>query len=739
MLACRRLPRVWSGPNFRTRRAAPPRAQRPDGTFAAFAATEMVATTTDRASDVSRDSIERDLRSRTLLSGLWRAQLTALGQDDDGEGLPSLDPLVQLVRMMRRAAPRSRRLAAEVLVELLEEPEARATARAYAGRLIRSMRARSALADLGLLPAHGLFAELRERLMARVLPSHRPPHDLCEILRVVFDPVDAVWLSTVDDGLLGRLLDALTPDDEVARRTLAHATLRAVDLVSHRIAAAGEDPVLLAFDPDALDHDSPFLAQAEHVLVLTTALRERLDRHTDTAATVDPLDVRHVEVMLAQCQEAIATLRKRAPRTGATIRMTYELERLDDLRQRLALLLGTVAEDADVASAARVRLFRTLVEAQAEAERIRPLLRRGSHLVASEIASRAGRTGEHYITRTPRAWAGMWLAAGGAGLIVACLACFKVFFGALHAPPLVEAALFSFNYAAGFALVGALGLTIATKQPAMTAAAIAGSIDPARPAETRRLVETVQSLVRSQLAAILGNCLVALPAALLLSLGFAWLTGHPVADVEKAHHLAHDIDPIASLALPHAALTGVWLSLSGIVAGYVASSVMARHIPSRIARSRALGRWLGKPRRLRLARAAESSAGTLAGSIVLGILLGSTGTLGQLLGLPLDIRHVSFASANLGLSLATLGPAGVDLGRCIAGLLGIGALNLLVSFSLSLGLALHARRRSLRDVPHLVLDLSKSFFVELPSWILPVGASARGADDSAHGDVPATP
>jgi site-specific recombinase len=638
-------------------------------------------------------------------------------------GVPSLEPLRRLVKRMRLARVTQRAAAIEAVCTLLEEDaELGAGVRAYASRIALSARTSSALADLGLLPSHGLFAELRQRLFTRLLPSHRPPHELTELLRSVFDPIDAEWLETVDDAQLVRLLGLFTPDEPAALQAIAHGALRAIDLLAHRLAAAGEDPVLFDFDPAALDFESPFLAQAEHVLLYTAGLRAQIG--LEPTAPAPEQDDRQARVLLSQCRDATTRIRRRTPRTGATIRLTYELERIDDLIDRLVLLLDTVA-DVDVALPARAQLFRRLVRAQVEIEQIAPLLRRGSTLVASEIVSHAGRTGEHYIARTRGEYGTMWLAAGGAGLVVACMAGIKVGLASIGAPPLVEAALFSANYAIGFALVQSLGMTIATKQPAMTAAALASSIDVTRPKDTRGLVETIQCLARSQLAAILGNCLVALPAALALSAIFALVFGAPIASVEKAHHLLEEIDPLRSLAIPHAAITGLWLTTSAIAAGYASSSVMARHVPERIRRSRALLRRLGVSGRERLAHFAESSAGALVGSIVLGILLGSTGTIGRLLGLPIDIRHVSFASANLGLAIATLGLDHVHLGRSLAGIAGIGATNLAVSFSLSLGLALHARRARLRDLPTLAGDLLRSSVRELPSWVLPVGASAK--------------
>jgi site-specific recombinase len=382
--------------------------------------------------------------------------------------------------------------------------------------------------------------------------------------------------------------------------------------------------------------------------------------------------------------------------------------------------------------AARIALLRRVARARVEADHVGPVLTRGAHLVAREIVSHAGRTGEHYITRTAREYARMWRAAGGAGLIVGMLAAIKVGLAALHAPPLVEAALFSANYALGFIAVQMLGLTIATKQPAMTAAALASAVDASRPRDTAPLADTIVCLVRSQIAAIGGNVFIALPTALAISTIAAALFGAPIATAEKAQHLAHELDPLASPAIFHAAIAGVWLALSGVAAGYVSNSVIARHVPQRIARSAPLARFFGVRNRERLARLAETSAGAIAGCIVLGTLLGSTGFAGALLGLPLDIRHVSFASANLGLALATLGPTGAHLATSVIGIAAIGTTNLAVSFGLSLALALRARGVRLSDMPGLARDLSRRLLSDLPAWLFPIGRTAKPSPELAE-------
>ena len=74
-------------------------------------------------------------------------------------------------------------------------------------------------------------------------------------------------------------------------------------------------------------------------------------------------------------------------------------------------------------------------------------------------------------------------------------------------------------------------------------------------------------------------------------------------------------------------------------------------------------------------------------------MLGSTGVIGTILGLPLDIRHIAFSSANLGYALVGFQ---FDLPlKAIAwaalGVAAIGFTNLAVSFLLALRTAMRAR------------------------------------------------
>ena len=75
-------------------------------------------------------------------------------------------------------------------------------------------------------------------------------------------------------------------------------------------------------------------------------------------------------------------------------------------------------------------------------------------------------------------------------------------------------------------------------------------------------------------------------------------------------------------------------------------------------------------------------------------MLGSMGTIGFILGLPLDIRHIAFASANFIQGLLSINGS-PEIGLIIVSFLGvllIGLTNLFVSFTLTVIVALRARR-----------------------------------------------
>ena len=76
-----------------------------------------------------------------------------------------------------------------------------------------------------------------------------------------------------------------------------------------------------------------------------------------------------------------------------------------------------------------------------------------------------------------------------------------------------------------------------------------------------------QAVFRSQIAAIAGNVMVALPVAIAIGLGLSTWLGEPVIGLDKGAHLLAGLDPL-SWAIPHAAIAGFYLFLSGLITGY---------------------------------------------------------------------------------------------------------------------------------------------------------------------------
>jgi site-specific recombinase len=104
--------------------------------------------------------------------------------------------------------------------------------------------------------------------------------------------------------------------------------------------------------------------------------------------------------------------------------------------------------------------------------------------------------------------------------------------------------------------------------------------------------------------------------------------------------------------------------------------------------------------------------GSLAGNISLGFFLGMAGIMGKIFGIPFDIRHITISAANTSIGLYGVGWQHIDykyLITVVVGVLGIGFLNFLVSFSLAFIVAVRSRGIRLRDFPDFLKILWKYF------------------------------
>jgi site-specific recombinase len=639
-----------------------------------------------------------------------------------------IDVLVALVEQLRPHRARKDGTAearVRMLTQLLKGNPAQAGAlRAYLARLLDTRRHTSLYTDIGILSNDGFFTELKTRIAYRFLPPALGDAYLSDAIdQVLYEGSDHEWINAVPTadwlGLYDVIAQAPMPPGHVpgsdSHPTL-HGMLDAIRTLSCRVCALGLEPRLIRSHAEIEDFDSPFLMQNIEV-------NDYLDGYARLLAGEEgtPEDARHLLVMLDQCDAVVAKIRKNALSQGTSVALTYLLvaltQSIDRLRKLLFLVdvsgdlpspptvdLEAVALEATAPSeppttlrrAGAIALARELVEAHNNKYTVRDLVADNVDLLARNVTENASRTGEHYIAESRPELGRMFLSSAGAGVVVGFMALCKLLLGTLRSAPLVEAFLFSMNYALGFMLIHVLHFTIATKQPAMTAARIAAGLSSkdGRNIDLDSMAELVNKVFRTQCVAVLGNLATAIPTAYLIAVVFERLAGRHLVTPDKAMHLLHDIDPFHSLALFYAAIAGVCLFVAGLVSGYYDNKALYTRMAQRVMQLRWLGRLLGQDRLQRFALYIENNLGGLMGNFYFGILLGVIGTLGYLLGLPVDIRHVTFSATNVAIAFVGLDHVmSVELAlTSIAGFLSIGAVNLLVSFGLALWVALRARK-----------------------------------------------
>ncbi len=380
-----------------------------------------------------------------------------------------------------------------------------------------------------------------------------------------------------------------------------------------------------------------------------------------------------------------------------SISLTYLLSLLEQCLERIEILINFIVEKDDVRYNSLGWLLNDITTAIYSERSVRSLLVTNSELIALQVTENASKTGEHYVSTDKSGFFGMYKSAAGAGVIIATMATLKVLMARASLAPLMQAFSYSMNYSLGFMLIHVLHFTVATKQPAMTAAALASTVQHQKGSKTAQIAELaalIINIIRTQFVAILGNISIAIPVAAIIVMFWDFTLHEPLMNHYKATKTLHDLNPFTSLAVPHAAIAGVCLFFSGLLAGYFDNMAVYRKVGPRIQAHPQLRKYIKQERLDKFAQYIERNLGALAGNFLFGIMLGSMGTLGYILGLPLDIRHIAFASANFiqGLMLINGTP---EIGLIIVSFLGvllIGLTNLFVSFTLTIIVALRARR-----------------------------------------------
>ena len=595
---------------------------------------------------------------------------------------------------------------------LTSQPRYAAALRHYLFAIISTRKIVHLFTDTGITLSESFWDATWQRLMYKILPPLTNDEYLRDVFGTIFNhDDDHIWINGVDEKVWFNLINAINfkVRPSLNLDTILNELLSAVQVLSYRISAIGLEPELVRNCPDIERYESAFLRQNNEVNDYVTEYRDWL---VDFAKV--HRDSQHIEVLLAQCEEVVIKIQHTAARQGVSISLTRLLLRVTQSITRLRNLLSFIeAIESTAPNSQQVmqigfRLFKELVYFDNRKYSLSDLMGTSTNLLTMQVTEHAGRSGEHYVASTRSEWWTMLRSASGAGFIVGFMSIIKIVASKLLLAPFGYAFLYSMNYSMGFMLVHILHCTIATKQPAMTAALIAKSLDQSKQ-NLDDLCELVVQVCRTQFIAILGNISIAIPTAFAIAWAIYFLTGHHFVDPDKALHLLKDINPIESLSLFHAAIAGVCLFLSGLISGYYDNKSSYNRIPERLLQLSGMQWLFGVERWQRMTTYIGNNLGALAGNFFFGIMLGSIGQIGVILGLPIDIRHITFSSANFAIALAGLKNqlTWEMWAISLSGILAIGVVNLAVSFSLALFVAMRSRQVSFDQSGQLISLLWK--------------------------------
>jgi len=568
------------------------------------------------------------------------------------------------------------------------QPERKA---AFAETLRATLGRRDAfdlLIETGMPRETGFLGELARRVFAKLLPEP-PPTDLSELFVQVFpDRGDAERVSGIATENWQGILALLGQGEGAAdfRAGLAQAAGRAIEALAVQVCASTMPSVVRTRMRG--DSSAPLAAwglpEAARAFVVACAAGDAERRAQKGEALLAVIGR-----SLIEAEQAYTHLDDQ----GVSIAVVYQLERIRAQLQRAGELAELLAAPEHLPRVLP-HFVASLIRDVHDHHSVLALLGQNFELAARKVVERSAETGEHYITRNRAEYRGMLAHASGGGAILAVTTYVKFAIAALHLPNFLEGVLASLNYAASFVAVQFAGFTVATKQPAMTAPALAAQMkgleDPAR---MDRFVDEVANLVRSQSAGIFGNVFVVFPVAWLLGSLMSGLLGLNPVDAGKAVKTIDSISILGPSAF-FAAFTGVLLWFSAILAGWADNWFAYRRLGPAIANHRRLVYVFGPSTMQRAGGFLSREIAGLTANISLGFMLGSVPVIFAFYGLPVEVRHVTLSSGQLAASVVTLGwgvASTAPFWLAVAGIALIGALNVGVSFALALQVAVRAR------------------------------------------------
>ena len=577
------------------------------------------------------------------------------------------------------------------------------------------IRSAGLFSDYGFGPRMALYSEIWDRLRLRILPATPDTRELAELFPLLFEPDDAEWLAAIDEATLQRLGTPSWRGANAGSDRWRDEMMDAVTYLVSAVRAAGFSPELRKrMSAEALVHE-PFRQLA--------AATERLSEAVAVGDLDSPVlrrEAGYLRALLDECRVAVDSIAEHLEEFGISVDIVYEVEQLRARVRRVEQLLDCVLSAQPAQELLRLTL--SLVQMLEQRRGVRSLLARHYAQLSRKVAERSAETGEHYIAHSREEYRDMLRRAAGGGAVLAGTTLLKFGIMALGLTAFWGGFWAGANYALSFLIIMLMHWTVATKQPAMTAPAMAQRLgDLKSDASVEAFVDDVVHLMRSQAAGIFGN--LALCAPLVLAAQWlSWqLAGAPLVGEHEAEHVLQTLTLLGPTAL-YAAFTGVLLFASSLIAGWVENWFVFHRLDSAIAWNPRIVARLGPSRARRWSNWWRYHISGVASNVSLGLMLGLVPVVTAFLGPALDVRHVTLSTGQLAAAAGALGWDVLQTAPfwwCVAGIVVTGLLNIGVSFWLALKLAARARGVRATDQRRIASALSNRLRHRLPSFLWP--------------------
>lgn len=586
------------------------------------------------------------------------------------------------------------------------------------------------LTEANILSENAFFPELRKRILDKILPPVEAENTVSEVISEVFfrDKADFKYIKNISTKNSDELFRLLQIDSIILLPRVRKELIFSMNILGWRVVGNALEVDVLKMAPEYKDFDNPFLALQKELEIFF----KDFEKNNDLILDSKNVHYKQIKIYLEQGFNFVNTAFKNSTKYGISSKINLALLKIRQQLQRISEIIEllVINNDSDVAKNS-IRLVTNILEYKSHRNNLRDLLYDSTTLMSHLITSHTAETGTNYITSTAKEYWVMLKKASGGGVIVGALCVMKMLYGYFPGSEFSHAFLYSFNYAMGFIMIYLMNFTLATKQPAMTAATMASVLSKGN--NNRNYFEfahLVSKLFRSQFIAFVGNVLWSFPVAMVIIYALEVLFGQNFAMGEKASKLIHDLDPFHSKALLHASLAGFYLFISGVIAGNVGNRSVFYKIPERIEKNPYIKNIFGKSFAEGLSRYYSKNWSGISSNFWLGIFLGSTATFASFFNLDIDIRHITFAAGNLALGLYGK-EFSIDQYTFLVSFVTvflIGFCNFIVSFGLSMFLAFRSRKITFSEVKSINKHIVKYFLKHPLIFFLPIRSSL---DESA--------